>query len=128
MLLHYLAVGIGGAVGAMFRVFLINFIPITFLGLPLPIIVINFIGCFVMGILTELMAFVGSVSELMRYFCLSGLLGGFTTFSAFALDFGGLIEGGQLGTALLYVAATVVLSLAGFMIGIKGTGAILQLL
>ncbi|AIK96946.1 fluoride efflux transporter FluC [Candidatus Odyssella acanthamoebae] len=128
MLLHYLAVGIGGAAGAILRVFLIGFIPVIFIGLPLPIMVINFIGCFVMGILTELMAFVWKASEVVRYFWLSGFLGGFTTFSAFALDFGGLIEGGQLRAALIYAGTTVVLSLAGFMMGMKGTAAIVQVL
>jgi CrcB protein len=82
----------------------------------------------VMGSLTELMTWKWDASELARYFWLSGLLGGFTTFSAFTLDFGLLVERGQLGIALIYAGTSVVLCLGGFMIGMKGTTFIVQML
>ena len=92
MISYYVATGIGGAIGAMARVALSRVLPITFMEIPLPILFINIIGCLIMGLLTEFMALYWSVSESVRYLLISGFLGGFTTFSSFALEFGLLFE------------------------------------
>lgn len=54
--MHYFAIGLGGALGAMLRVALAGVLPITIMGMPVYKLSINLIGCEIMGILTELMA------------------------------------------------------------------------
>jgi CrcB protein len=70
-----------------------------------------------MGILVELMALKLNVSNEMRAFLTTGILGGFTTFSAFSLDFALLVERKAHAAALGYAAASVLLSLAAVFAG-----------
>lgn len=72
-----------------------------------------------MGAISELLGLYWSTSLNMKYFLISGLLGGFTTFSAFALEFGLLIEKGQYLESALYILLSVMLSLMAFFIGLK---------
>jgi fluoride exporter len=77
----------------------------------------NVSGSFVMGLLIGYFAFKGGVSQHWRLFLTTGILGGYTTFSAFSLDAILLYERGELGLAALYVALSVALSLGGLMAG-----------
>jgi fluoride exporter len=77
----------------------------------------NVSGSFVMGLLIGYFAFKGGVSQHWRLFLTTGILGGYTTFSAFSLDTILLYERGELGLAALYVALSVALSLGGLMAG-----------
>lgn len=119
MKIGYLFVGLGGAVGAVLRVFLTRFLPSHVLNIPLKILCINVIGCFVLGLLTEIMAIYWQVSINMKHFLIQGLLGGFTTFSAFALEFGLLYEKGSHTSAIIYAILTVVFSIIFFFGGLK---------
>ena len=120
MLVHYLVIGLGGALGAITRVLLASAFPvIIFRHIPLQILAINVLGCLAMGILTGLMTFYCQPSLTVKSFLTTGFLGGFTTFSAFALDFGLLIERGLTFYALLYVILSVGLSLSFFFVGLK---------
>lgn len=118
-MISYLLVGLGGAVGAIARVALSRVLPSFFLGIPLKIICINALGCFAMGLLTAVLATYWEASTNMRHFLVQGLLGGFTTFSAFSLEFGLLYEKGFYGTAFAYALLSVVLSLSFFFLGLK---------
>jgi len=115
----YFWIGLGGAAGAMARVGLMRIMPAFFLSLPLKIFFVNVLGCFLIGVLTEIMAFYGNVSINMRHFLFQGFLGGFTTFSAFALEFGLLYKKGFHWTAISYATFSVVLSIAFFFLGLK---------
>lgn len=117
---HYLMVGLGGGLGSILRVFTMTLFPSSLAGIPLQIMAINIIGCLAMGILTEAMAFILALSDAARYFWISGFLGGFTTFSSFALDFGLLWERGEVANALFYAFLTTGLSLIAFIVGMKG--------
>ena len=112
-------IGLGGALGAMSRVGLMRVFPVFFYSLPLQLLLVNVIGCFAIGVLTEVMAFYWNASESSRHFLVQGFLGGFTTFSSFALEFGDLYGQGKHLTGITYVVLSVVLSLAFFFIGLK---------
>ena len=66
-----------------------------------------------MGLIAGYLAFKGEASQPWRLFLMTGILGGYTTFSAFSLDTALLYERGELGLAALYVLGSVVLSIAG---------------
>jgi CrcB protein len=116
---HYMAIGLGGALGAIARVALAKVLPSAIMGIPASILSINLIGCFTMGILTELMALHWSISDTTRYFLISGVLGGFTTFSAFALEFGLLYEKQLYVSALIYATLSFFLSISAFFLALK---------
>ncbi len=119
MLSHYIAIGIGGALGAVLRVGLSSLLPTAAFGIPMPIMIVNVLGCFVMGVLSEVLAFYWSSSDHMRYLLIPGLLGGFTTFSSFALEFGFLMEKDSYLPAIGYVTLSVGLSLLFFFFGLR---------
>lgn len=86
-------------------------------GYPWWTLLINIVGGFLMGLLAGILARTGA-SEQLRYFIGVGILGGFTTFSAFSLETWRMIETGQWGVALGYAAASVVGSVAALGLGI----------
>ena len=111
------SVALGGALGASFRyltgVGLMRLIgPSSF---PVAILTVNVVGSFLMGVFVVLAAQRGLTS--WAPFVMIGLLGGFTTFSAFSLEAVTLYERGDVTQAALYVILSVVLSIAGLMAG-----------
>lgn len=79
----------------------------------------NLIGGLLMGLLTGWLAFrAGAHQESIRLFAAVGVLGGFTTFSAFSLEVALLIERREMATAALYVAASVILAVAALFLGL----------
>ena len=115
-----LLVGAGGALGAMarysFTLLVTRHLETNF---PFPTLLINIVGSVVMGIFIGLLArFMPPWQETARLFVAVGLLGGFTTFSAFSLDAITLIERGELANATFYVALSVVVCLAGLYLGL----------
>lgn len=115
-----LAVGFGGAIGAILRVIMGRLLPsVIFVHFPISILVINVLGCLAMGLVTELMEFYGDISSHTKSFITTGILGGFTTFSAFSLEYGLLHEKGLPWVAISYAAITFTLTISAFFIGIK---------
>lgn len=119
MLKNYLFIGCGGALGAMTRVFLANILPAYICGLPVYILLINVFGCFLIGILSKLILSIHMYSHNLRLFFISGFLGAFTTFSAFALEYWFLIDKNKYFLALIYTVLSIVFSLSAFWLGSK---------
>jgi fluoride exporter len=110
----YLVVFLGGGIGAAMR-HGINLSVGRALGggFPYATLLINVSGSFIMGLVAGYFAFKGDASQHWRLFLTTGILGGYTTFSAFSLDVALLYERGEIGLAALYVVASVALSIAG---------------
>ncbi len=79
---------------------------------------VNIVGSFAMGVLAAYLALKGEVAEPWRLFLATGVLGGFTTFSAFSMDTALLFERGELGLSALYVGVSVVGSIAALFAGL----------
>jgi len=71
-----------------------------------------------MGLIAGYLALKGETSQPWRLFLMTGILGGYTTFSAFSLDTAVLYERGELGLAAAYIVGSVVLSIAGLFAGL----------
>lgn len=112
-------VALGGAIGSAAR-YTVNVWSGRILGAAFPwhTLVVNIAGCFIMGVLVELMALKLNVSNDVRAFLTTGILGGFTTFSAFSLDFALLVERKTYGLAGAYAAGSVVVSLIAVFAGL----------
>lgn len=116
-----LIVAAGGALGAVARygvgVWAQRLLPTA--QWPWATLTVNAVGGLLMGLLAGWLAFRGGAhSESLRLFAAVGVLGGFTTFSAFSLEAALMIERRQLAMAGGYVAASVVLSIAALFIGL----------
>jgi CrcB protein len=85
---------------------------------PYGTLTVNVVGSLAMGLLAAYFAFKGDATQHWRLFFTTGILGGFTTFSAFSLDAVLLYERGETGLAALYVLASVALSIAGLFAGL----------
>lgn len=85
---------------------------------PLGTFSVNVTGSFVMGLLAGYFAVKGQASMEWRLFLTTGLLGGYTTFSAFSLESVLLWERGAAAMALIYVVGSVTLALGGFLLGL----------
>lgn len=122
MIQTLLQVAIGGALGAAAR-YLTNVGAMRLLGpgFPWATVAVNVAGSFLMGVLVVALAH----RDAMRLapFLMTGVLGGFTTFSAFSLDALTLWERGQTGLAAAYVAGSVAVSLAAIVAGMAVTRA-----
>ncbi|WP_128254666.1 fluoride efflux transporter CrcB [Falsirhodobacter deserti] len=115
MLLTLPYVAAGGAIGASLR-YLVNVAAMRLApGFPWGTLAVNVIGCAVMGMLATVLALKGG--QRFAPFLLTGVLGGFTTFSAFSLDALALWERGQAAQAALYVLGSVILSLLAVLAG-----------
>ena len=111
-------IGMGGAVGSILRYLVSVIVGGSYETFPWHTFIVNTVGCFLMGVLTEYMALYWSISYALKAFLTVGFLGGFTTYSSFALDFGSLYSKGQLTAAIVYLVATNVSVIAAFFSGI----------
>jgi CrcB protein len=118
-MMNYLLVFVGGGLGSTLR-HIVNVVSTRTLGTAFPYhtFMINITGSTVMGLVAGYLAFKGEAALPWRMFLMTGILGGYTTFSAFSLDAGLLYERGEIGLALLYVLGSVVLSIAGLFAGL----------
>ncbi len=114
-LIVFLGAGLGGAMRHGVNIVIPRLAGGTF---PLHTLVINVLGSFLMGLIAEYFALKANLPPAWRLFLTTGLLGGFTTFSAFSLDAALLYERGQLTAAAVYVTASVVLSIVGLFAGL----------
>lgn len=117
MISHLPLVALGGAVGASLR-YLWGVAMLRVTGpteFPLAIMSVNILGSFLMGVFVVAAAHRGLTH--LSPLVMTGLLGGFTTFSAFSMETVNLIERGQVASAGLYMALSVSLSVLGLMVG-----------
>jgi CrcB protein len=116
---NYLLVFLGGGLGASLR-HSVNIACAKCIGTAFPYgtFIINISGSTVMGLIAGYLAFKGEASQPWRLFLMTGILGGYTTFSAFSLDAALLYERGALGLAAFYVLGSVGLSIAGLFAGL----------
>ena len=111
-------VALGGAIGASLR-YLAGVGIMRVFGqddFPVAILTVNILGSFLMGAFVVAAAHRGLTH--LSPFVMTGVLGGFTTFSAFSLETMTLIERGQAGSAMLYVVLSVALSVGGLALGL----------
>jgi CrcB protein len=115
----WLAVGAGGALGAMAR-HGVGAVSLRLLGpnFPWATLTVNVIGSVAMGLFIAWLVSKEPHSSVMRAFVATGVLGAFTTFSTFALDAVTLYRDKSLTIAGAYVAASVILSIAGLFAGL----------
>ena len=111
-------IALGGALGASGRHLIGQMIQKGAGGFPLGTMGVNVIGSFLMGVLIGWLALRVDGGQNWRLFLGVGLLGGFTTFSAFSLDAIILLERKAYGPFIAYVGGSVILSLAALMIGL----------
>lgn len=87
-------------------------------GWPYGTFAVNIVGSFAMGLIAGYFALRGSASQRWLLFLTTGVLGGFTTFSAFSLDVTLLFERGQPGGTASYLLGSVALSIAALLLGL----------
>ena len=109
----------GGAIGAAARYSVkVTTLKLFGHGFPWGTVIVNVTGSFIMGVLIAIMSHAWTTSQEMRVFLTTGILGGFTTFSAFSLDFVALYERKEYALAFAYAGGSVVLSLAAVFAGL----------
>ena len=116
---HFLIVALGGAVGASLR-HLTSLLTLRWFGpnFPWGTLTVNIVGSFLMGVFIELLARKFDSSQELRLLIATGIMGGFTTFSAFSLDVAVMWERGATLTAAGYVLASVMLSILALFAGL----------
>ena len=112
-----IAIGAAGAVGSVLRHLLGRAVQGgVHAGFPIGTLMVNVVGCVIVGVVSRYFLN-NEVNPLFKSALIVGFCGGFTTFSAFSLETVGLLSGGAVGKALLYVTLSVVLCLTGTAIG-----------
>jgi fluoride exporter len=116
----YLLVALGSAIGGAFR-HAVNVGAARYLGAgwPYGTFTVNVVGSFIMGIIAGYFAFRGTASQAWLVFLTTGILGGFTTFSAFSLDVALLIERGRVVETASYLLGSVGLSTGALFLGLR---------
>ena len=123
----YLLAALGGALGALARWAVVLALPRSSGSWPWATLTVNLVGCLLIGVVLAVLAARRPEDDRLQTFVGAGLLGGFTTFSAFAVEFADLLRAGAPVVAAGYVAVSVLGGLvavaAGLRIGGSGRGA-----
>ncbi len=107
----------GGAIGAALRYGLSRALPVNVGGWPWPTFAVNLLGGLAMGLLAAWLVRGDGAAEPLRLFLGVGVLGGFTTFSAFSLEMAEMVQRGQGMMAAAYAAVSVILALGAVFAG-----------
>ena len=120
MLRQILLVALGSALGGIARFLaskgLYDAAPMQF---PLPTLVVNVLGCFLIGLFYAISERTGLMTADTRLFLTTGLCGGFTTFSAFAYENIVLMRNGTYSMVLVYITASVVMGILATFVGMN---------
>lgn len=119
-------VALGGALGATGRYAVSRWWPAAAGGFPWATFSVNAVGCAVIGVFMVVITDVWGAHRLVRPFFGTGVLGGFTTFSTYAVDIQKLVDSGHARTALAYLAATPCAALAAVWLAVTATRRVLQ--
>ena len=114
-----LSIAIAGAIGAVLRYAVVSLVGVRFF--PFGTLCVNVLGSFLMGVAYVVLVEKALTDPNLKPLLMTGALGAFTTFSAFSLETWDLIEKGQLALAILYVFASVILSIGAVTLGISLT-------
>jgi CrcB protein len=114
-LIVFLGAGIGGALRHGVNVAAVR---VFGYGFPFGTFIVNILGSFAMGLFAGYFAFRPGIGQHMRLFLTTGLLGGFTTFSAFSLDTALLVERHSYGMAAGYIVGSVAASVSALFFGL----------
>ena len=118
LLIGYITVFFGAGIGGVLR-HAVNRTGMQFgMAFPSSTLCVNVSGSLVMGLIAGWFAFRGQSGQTLRLFLTTGILGGYTTFSAFSLDAALLWERGQVWGSVVYVTGSVVLSFVGVFLGL----------
>jgi len=113
------AIGAGSFIGGIFRYLLSQFVQSRILLVfPFGTLAVNIIGCFLIGLVYGISER-GNMSAEWRLFLATGILGGFTTFSAFSYETVSLLRDGQLWYALAYISSSVIIGVLATFVGIS---------
>lgn len=113
-----LAVAVGSAAGGVARYLLTEAVQLrTGANFPFGTLLVNIVGCFALGFLTQAVLQQHDASPRLRAFLTIGLCGGFTTFSAFSLETVRMLEEGHVARASGYIGASVVLGMVALWLG-----------
>ena len=116
--MNYIYVMLGGAIGALMRYGVSRLCAgVTFLAMPAGTLVVNLLGCFLLGLLTGFAGLHTSLPRGLMLMLTVGMCGAFTTFSTFSAENVRMMENGQALTALLYVTLSVVVGFLLFFLG-----------
>lgn len=111
-------VAAGGAIGALLRYAAVQLAAqLHGSNFPLGTMLVNIAGSFAIGVLMG--RYLQADSEAARLFFVTGVLGGFTTFSAFSWDALQMLQRGQMGAAFFYIGGSVILSLVAVAVGFQ---------
>ncbi len=119
-----LAIALGGALGSVGRYYAMGaaerwLAAAIGVGFPYGTLTVNVTGSFALGAVMQAATLLFDGSVVLQRFLFVGVLGGFTTFSAFSANCIDLLERGEVGRALLYIVLSVVLSVGGFYLGLR---------
>jgi CrcB protein len=119
MLKAFTLVGIGGAIGSMGRYLVAQFVQSRFYssGFPYGTLIVNLTGCFLIGLIFGFISKTDVLSE-WKLFLVTGICGGYTTFSAFSYESISLLRNGNLMHFFMYVGGSVILCLLATLIPI----------
>ena len=118
--MSYLIVFFGAGVGGTFR-HGVNLLSARLFGFEFPFgtLAVNIVGSLLMGAFIGYFALKGEAGQHWRLFLTTGILGGFTTFSAFSMDVVALVERGETALAAIYASASLGLSIGALFIGLQ---------
>ena len=114
----YLFVALGGALGATLRYLIAQVLPQVKSGFPYATLLVNLVGCLLLGAFYVLIVERSDVSAYWRELLIVGFCGGLTTFSAFSLEALQLWLAGQAQTAILYIVLSVVFCIVATLVSI----------
>jgi CrcB protein len=118
MLKHILFIGFGGFIGSVLRYFvskLNNYWAV--LSIPVGTLLVNIVGSFLIGLISAYALKTGNVSQEIKLFLITGLMGGFTTFSAFSNENVIMMQNGQFVAVALYTGLSVFLAFLAALLG-----------